>query len=163
MATDTRRTWFYLDITTGDADDAGTDGPVHVRLIDARGTDTADQVLGRYCHDRFRRGTSDRHFMTVPDRFAVPARVFVQLAGEGRWLLAEIEVTTANASTRYTTGRQDVWLHGGPGTVLPLQPAPTVHTPHRPEPRHRAQETRPATDRSPGPFHIDSLPKSMKA
>ncbi|MFE3175157.1 hypothetical protein ACFXPA_34830 [Amycolatopsis sp. NPDC059090] len=141
MPTNMRRSWFYLDIATGDAEDAGTDGPVHVRLSDDRGAETVEQVLGRAQHDRLRRATTDRRFVAVPAGFARPVRLAVRLAGDGRWLLAEALVTGADGSTRFTTGRRDTWIEGGTGeTVFPLHEVSAAHLDQRREPRHRTRD-----------------------
>jgi hypothetical protein len=125
MDADRTHTWYYLDLTTGDAAGAGTDGEVHLWLVDPKGVRTVEQVLSRANHDDLDRGSTGRHFVAAPAEFAEPRSAVVQLASGCRWQLREVRVTTADLRTSYTTGKHDAWLSAGlvaepAGITLPI-------------------------------------------
>lgn len=118
---------FYLDIVTGDAEGADSDGAVGVLVRDPRGIHTVEQVLAAAFFDGLTRGTTDRHFMITPPSFAEPSEVFLQLKSGQSWQVHEIRLIEPKVGTRYSTGPQDVWLKhigsAGPDHItLPLRP-----------------------------------------
>ncbi|MCU1684046.1 MAG: hypothetical protein JWQ81_4785 [Amycolatopsis sp.] len=113
MDADSTHTWYYLDLTTGDAADAGAEGEVHLWLVDPQGVRTVEQVLSRANHDDLDRGSTGRHFVATPAEFTEPSSAVVQLASGRRWQLREVRVTTADLHTSYTTGKRDGWLCAG--------------------------------------------------
>ncbi|ANN16062.1 hypothetical protein SD37_10685 [Amycolatopsis orientalis] len=107
--------WFFLDISTGDADHAGTAGEVRLRLCDAEGVCSVEQVLGQANHDHFERGRTERHFVRVPPEFAAPDHIRLRLTSGGRWLLHSVRVITPDDRSSYTSGPRDVWLTSDTG------------------------------------------------
>lgn len=120
---------FYLDIVTGDAEGADSDGAVGVRVCDRSGADTVEQVLGAAYFDKLTRGATDRHYVITSSSFTEPSEVSLELKTGQSWQVHEVHLIERKAGTRYSTGPQDVWLthRAGRGTghiTLPLRQLP---------------------------------------